>query len=201
MLHSSPTRDQSRSHGGPALRIALHPALPASEARLAITAVCGSAEYFDPAGHGKGIALGLMAAARIGYGMPRRRTRSAKRGSERNGSHLSLIISISILCGQRRFGEIRKETGRSAAENRPGRDWTGEMLPACSSISRPIPARPVFRARCLRLRRRQDTPRLNRRPVRHPDICCPFGIIAESLGPQGAAASVRKDPVPSSAGF
>jgi hypothetical protein len=38
------------------------------------------------------------------------------------------FISISILRGKRKPGGISRETGKGAAENRPGRDWTGEML-------------------------------------------------------------------------
>jgi hypothetical protein len=45
------------------------------------------------------------------------------------------FISISILGSKRRFGEIRKETGKGAAENRPGRDWTGETLPCADQAS------------------------------------------------------------------
>jgi hypothetical protein len=37
----------------------------------------------------------------------------------------AFFISISILSGKRKPGGIGRETGKGAAENRPGRDWTG----------------------------------------------------------------------------
>jgi hypothetical protein len=36
----------------------------------------------------------------------------------------AVFISISILEGKRKSGGISEETGKSAAGNRPGRDWT-----------------------------------------------------------------------------
>jgi hypothetical protein len=41
---------------------------------------------------------------------------------------LLIFISISILWGKGKPGGISKETGKGAEDNRPGRDWTGEML-------------------------------------------------------------------------
>jgi hypothetical protein len=46
-----------------------------------------------------------------------------------------LFMNISILWGKRKPGGISKETGKGAAENRPGRDWTGETLPCADQAS------------------------------------------------------------------